>query len=64
MFTLEDLDLGEDLQDLQDGRDRPAADPTQFDPARFDPAHVDEHGGTTADADARLHPSDYFIAGV
>lgn len=63
MFTLEDLDLGADLKDLQTLRDRPA-DATQYDLALLDAARRDEHEGTTADADARLHPSDYFIAGV
>ncbi len=51
MFTLEDLDLGADLQDLRDSLDA-------------DHAPWDGHDSTMADADARLHPRDYFIAGV
>ena len=77
MFTLEDLDLGTDLEHLNDtlgvradhgfsdhhvvDQDVPDQDGAEH---RVAEHGVAEHGGTVADADARLHPADYFIAGV
>ncbi len=72
MFTLEDFDLGTDLEHLNDTlgvrADHGFANHHVVDHGIAGQAaaehDVAEHGGTVADADARLHPADYFIAGV
>ncbi|WP_162137261.1 hypothetical protein [Austwickia chelonae] len=52
MFTLEDLDLSEELEFFRaHGTDLMSA------PAQ------DDQPTTSPEADARLHPADYFIAG-
>lgn len=48
MFTLEDLDLATELAAL----------------SATSPELSGTAGNTTADADARLHPTDYFIVGA
>lgn len=51
MFTLEDLDLSAELE--------------YFRINGTDVLHAfDADGATAPEADARLHPADYFIAGV